>query len=165
MKKFLFFSLFAGWIAMVTAMFSCNRRPNPQHAFEVAKESMYLLSENPAGLNVIGFSGLDSVYGKCFMTLTERCFLSSKFQEMGQRLYGQGTDVEISDRDLERFMALSMLVDPSDMDEEPPKGDFTGWKMKVEYEQEEDGVTYHGERWFILDRTGDHILHSIEIPI
>ena len=46
------------------------------------------------------------------------------------------------------------------------KKDFSGWKVKIEYEaQDGSGNPYRSEYWFILDRDATCVVKSFEIPL
>ncbi len=47
-----------------------------------------------------------------------------------------------------------------------PKGDWSGWKVKIDYEcVDKDGIKYRAERWIFFDREGENIIKTFEIPL
>lgn len=47
-----------------------------------------------------------------------------------------------------------------------PKGEFCGWRLKVEYSSvDKHGQPFKSEKWLIFDKDKKHILKSFDIPI
>lgn len=162
----LLLSISVGFIGLANV--SCDRKPNTNTLFNVAKEAMLLTCDNPNSLNILGYSKVDSVFGKCFLTENELMVISQKVMDFTDKLYSSDDIKNLSEAQLSRMMSLSSIAEPfmnNELDTET-KGPFSGWKIKLEYEQPDgDGDVYHGERYFIFDKSANHILHSIDVPI
>ena len=47
-----------------------------------------------------------------------------------------------------------------------PKGEWSGWKVKIDYECiDKNSVKYRAERWVFLDRKGEEVVKTFEIPL
>ena len=50
--------------------------------------------------------------------------------------------------------------------EEIPKGEFSGWKVHVNYQSyRKTSGAYRAQRWYIVDKDGESIIQYFEIPL
>ena len=46
------------------------------------------------------------------------------------------------------------------------KGEFSGWKVKIDYQcVDAAGLPYRSERWCFIDKEGKQVYKSFELPI
>ena len=46
------------------------------------------------------------------------------------------------------------------------KGEWSGWKIKIDFQaRNKDGIDYRAERWFFLNKEGNTIFRTFELPL
>lgn len=46
------------------------------------------------------------------------------------------------------------------------RGDFSGWKVRIDYEAaDHDGRRYRSERWAFIDKDGNNVLRTFDLPL
>lgn len=151
---------------------SCGRENGTdKEARMMALLNLRLTVDYPRYLNVIAFSEMDSVFGKNFFNDEEVMLILKNVEEFNLKNFNDS----ISSRDFDdpAFEArVKRGVDLSNTFQSiidlngKSSTDFTGWKMKVLYEYENDFKdTVRNEKYFIFDKTKNQIIHTFEIPI
>ena len=74
---------------------------------------------------------------------------------------------ELMERQMDAAAVLrSFMPDEDIVDHSSGKREFSGWKVKIEYEAAStDGKPYRSEYWFILDKDAVCVVKSFEIPL
>lgn len=152
---------------------SCNSGPNEANAQNLTTEALTLLVDRPETLKILKISSLDSVFGKSFINPDEKTEIVQLIMRTNKLIMGNAKsieDVDFSDSArsalMERQIEATDKIRPLLFSQNRSDGQFTGWKIKIEYEAvDESNRPYHSEYWFILDRNAKHILHSFEIPL
>lgn len=140
---------------------------------QMAAESLRLVTGNPASMNIIAFSELDSVFGNNYFSNEEMQQILENTMSFSERMFGGNSpDVDFSDPRMEaKFMRMSSLSDlagnmMSGLTESADEPEFSGWKLKALYEYVDSfNDTIRNERYFIFDKEQKYILHSFDIPI
>lgn len=137
----------------------------------MAVENLTLTVDDPKSLHIMAFSEIDSVFGRNFFNDEEVMLILRNVEEFNLKNFNDS----ISSRDFDdlafearvkRGVELSNTFQSIiDLNGKSSIG-FTGWKMKVLYEYENDYKdTVRNEKYFIFDKTMNHIIYTFEIPI
>lgn len=148
----------------------------PSHlAVDAAKEALYASVDNPDSIRIIAISKPDSVFGRDYVTDEERMNLTLTMIKVNEYLMTKTGDLDqldMNDASLNDLMTRQMSA--SNMirslmhsgiirHKENP---FTGYKVKIEYQGVSGfGNKFHAEYWFIVDKSGRHVITSFEIPV
>ena len=129
----------------------------------------------PGTIKVHAVSKADSVFGRDYVSQEEKMAIATAMMKINKKIMEETDsfkDFNIRDRRtatlMERQMsAMSVLRSLlPDVSTEKEKKDFSGWKVKIEYEaQDGSGNPYRSEYWFILDRDATCVVKSFEIPL
>lgn len=151
------------------------RGDNPKtRAVEVAELALKASVDNPKSVKIIGISQPDSVFGREYITMDEKMSISVAMMKVSEKVMKE-TDgfekVDFGDKAMadlmERQMSvMSVIRSFASYETHNSKKQFSGWKVKIEYEAEAaDGSPYHSEYWFILDKEAVCVVKSFEIPL
>lgn len=164
MRRFLLISLLAPLL-----LASCDRKGRMAR---MAEENIFRTVEHPERLKITAVSEPDSSFGISY--------LSQKEVKAMTALMGQVTEVimkrtdnmtvfnpedhyvmDLAERQMRAMAELRSMIGKSN-----EKGDFSGWKLRVDYETEDgNGNTRRAERWIFFDKKGRNILKSLELPL
>lgn len=168
------FSIVLFW-GSVFYFVGCSDKPQDR-AVEVAKSALMASVDNPESVKIIGISRPDSVFGREYVSMEEKMALSMTMMKINEKVMKETNGMEDFDPDnkevtnlMERQMsamsALRTLATSNGMDA-PTKKAFNGWKVKIEFEAQDDvGKPYRSEYWFILDKEARCVIKSFEIPL
>lgn len=163
-------------LALSSAVAFTGCTPSPaEKAKEVAVKALEASVDRPGTVKIRAVSEADSVFGRDYVSPDEKLAISVAMMKLNERIMKKTGGFENFDPDdketsslMERQMsaisALRSLLPGTPA--ERTKDNFTGWKVKIEYEaQSEDGRSYRSEYWFILDREAGCVVKSFEIPL
>ncbi len=156
--------------------FACSSNNPKDRARAVAEKSLMACVDCPETVEIKAFSKADSVYGREYITLDERVAIAASMMRISSCVMERTDNMEnldfndaelagLMERQMSAMAALRSLSGIHPEEPDKPK-EFTGWKVKVEYEAKTiDGKPYHSEYWFILDKNADCVIKSFEIPL
>lgn len=155
-------------------MFSCNHKSGKKDLTrEMATEALMLKVDNPKSVKILGYSELDSIFGKTYFNDDELMQIAESLTAFNSEAWGNGglMDKALDDPKLMAKMqraanAADLLQNLFEFEQQPGKAEFSGWKMKVLYEAKDTfDQPIKGEHYFIFDKERKFILHSFDIPI
>lgn len=130
--------------------------------------------DRPETVKIHAVSIPDSVFGRDYITQEEKMAISVAMMKVSEKVMKEtdGFDkVDFGDKAMadlmERQMSvMSVIRSFASYETHNSKKQFSGWKVKIEYEAEAaDGSPYHSEYWFILDKEAVCVVKSFEIPL
>lgn len=69
--------------------------------------------------------------------------------------------VSLAERQMRSMAEIRSLIMKGDK-----KGEFRGWKVKIDYQcVDAAGLPYRSERWCFIDKEGRQVYKSFELPI
>lgn len=69
--------------------------------------------------------------------------------------------VSLAERQMRGMAEISSMIMKSDK-----KGDFSGWKVKIDYScVDENGIPYRAERWCFIDKDVKQVYRTLELPL
>ena len=158
-------------VALVAGVFlaSCDQGQRLQ---ELAESTLQQTVEDPGHLKVIGISEPDSAFGTAYFTMHEvngMIVLMNQVSDTIMRRTNNMTEFHpddlyvmgMAERQMKAVSEIRSLMHNSSK-----KGDWSGWKVKVDYQsRDRNGIDYRAERWFFIDKEGNHVIKTFEIPI
>lgn len=164
-------------VSAMILLLTLSHSKNPQsHASESAKNALLATVDLPESVNIRAVSSPDSVYGREFISESEFNSIGSlmmKVSDSISRKTSSMSDFGFSDPEVRELInrqmtAMSVLRSHMRMpdDKTPVDKSFSGWKVKIDYDaKNKEGASYRSEYWAILDKTGQHVIKSFELPI
>ena len=152
--------------------FSC--RPT-ERAVKSAKCALLASTDNPESVKIVSVSKPDSVFGKNFITDEEKMNLTIAMMKVNEKVMSLTSNLEnfdddspevreLMERQVSSMSVLRGILPSTVIQQKKPK--FKGWKVKINYRAtSESGNTYESEYWCFIDKTGNHVITSFEIPI
>lgn len=158
-------------VALVAGVFlaSCDQGQRLQ---ELAESTLQQTVEDPGHLKVIGISEPDSAFGTAYFTMHEvngMIVLMNQVSDTIMRRTNNMTEFHpddlyvmgMAERQMKAVSEIRSLMHNSGK-----KGDWSGWKVNVDYQsRDRNGIDYRAERWFFIDKEGNHVIKTFEIPI
>lgn len=148
---------------------------NPKNlARKVAEKALLAFVDRPETVKIHAVSIPDSVFGRDYITQEEKIAISMAMMKVSEKVMKEMDGFEKMDfgdksmADLmERQMSvMSVIRNLASYETRNSKNQFSGWKVKIEYEAESaDGSPYRSEYWFILDKEAVCVVKSFEIPL
>ena len=163
-------------LALLSGIAFTGCSPSPQErAKEVAVKALEASVDRPGTIKVHAVSKADSVFGRDYVSQEEKMVIATAMMKINRKIMKETDsfkDFDIRDRGTAALMerqisAMSVLRSLlPDVSTGKEKKDFSGWKVKIEYEaQDGSGNPYRSEYWFILDRDATCVVKSFEIPL
>lgn len=156
---------------------ACSHSPKDR-VKDVAMKALEASVERPGTIKVIAVSKVDSVFGREYITQEEKMAVSMAMMKINEKVMAATDGFENFDIDnkevaemMERQMAVasvlrSVMPYGDIVDHAAMGGEFSGWKVKIEYEAlSMSGTSYRSEYWFILDKDATCVIKSFEIPL
>lgn len=159
-------------ILAAAAVILCSCGTGKGHLRHLATESLRESVYYPARLKVLAVSEPDSAFGVNYFTPKEMKgmirIMKAVTDSIMRRTSGMTRFdpddyyvINLADRQMKATAELRELLFHS-----AHKGDWSGWKVKVDYEAvNHDGIPYRAERWTFIDKGGDNILRTFDIPL
>lgn len=155
----------------------CSGSPKDR-AESVAMKALEASVKRPGTIKVIAVSKADSVFGREYISPEEKMAVSMAMVKINEKVMkatdgfetfdiGDKEVAELMERQMGAASVLRSLMPYGDpMDHGARGGDFSGWKVKIEYEAlSASGKPYRSEYWFILDKEALCVVKSFEIPL
>ncbi len=153
----------------VPLLASCDRK---KEMVRLAEMNVCQGFDESTEVRIIAVSEPDSAFGTGYFTQAEVRGLATTMQKVSEDIMKRTHDMTVFDpedhyvmnlaeRQMRAMTEIRSLIHLSGR-----KGDWSGWKIKVDYEaKEKDGLTYRAERWLFLDKKGKIIFKTLELPI
>ena len=157
-------------VAVLLGMTACSDKR--QQMVELAEMSLrQSLGEN-AQVKIIGVSEPDSAFGNSYLSSEEKTAVMATMKKVTEKIMSRTENmttfdpndayvINLAERQMRANSDLrSMLFDCD------TKGEWSGWKVKIDYEAHDGhGQDIRAERWFFLDKEGNVIFKTIELPL
>lgn len=152
---------------------SCSGKVDKKNEMRMlAVENLKMTVEHPESLQIIAFSEIDSVYGKNFFKNEEVIQILDNISDFNTRLFNDPVksakdfDDPAMSAKIQRGIGLSDVFEKMINSNDSETNEFSGWKMKVLYQyQNSFNDTLKNEKYFIFDKSQNHIIHFFDIPI
>ena len=153
----------------ITLLSSCDRKGQMA---SLAEENIRQTVDDPRQLKIIAVSEPDSAFGIHYFTQKEVRGMMLMMQKVSESIMERTNNmtefnpddhyvIELAERQMRAMAEIRSMIHRS-----VGKGEWSGWKIKVDYEAgNKDGVPYRAERWLFLDKEGKNIYNTFEIPI
>ena len=163
MRKLLLF------MTVMLFLVSCDKKGQ---MVKLAEENIRQTVDYPQKLRIIAVSEPDSAFGIHYFTQKEVKGMMLMMQKVSESIMkrtnnmtefnpGDHYVMELAERQMRAMAEIRSMIHRAG-----EKGEWSGWKIKVDYEaRNKDGLTYKAERWLFLDKDGKNIFNSFEIPI
>lgn len=170
MPRIILIGFLSGLVGL--SLLSCKGKVNTPEVRDAATEAVRLLVEKPESVKIVGYSRLDSVFGRNFIKDGEKEAVAQLLMGNNKAIIGDAKsfdDIDFSDPAksalMERQMAATEYLRQY-LFSDDNGGEFSGYRMKVQFEAvDSNNIPYRSEYWFIFDKQGKIILHSFEIPL
>ena len=151
-------------------MMSCGNSSEKMNKF--AKENLELSVDYPRQLHVLAVSEPDSAFGAGYFTTDEVKGMLKTMQVVTDTIMKRTDNmsrfnpadhyvVSLAERQMRSMAEIRSLIMKGDK-----KGEFSGWKVKIDYQcVDAAGLPYRSERWCFIDKEGKQVYKSIELPI
>lgn len=157
---------------ILLAVLSCSCTNTEDKVKTLASENLKLTIDNPEHLEVLGVSKVDSAFGVNYFTDKEVRSIFEATKRVTENVMKQTNGLTQFDRAnpalialIERQMKASTEV-RNLLLKANKKGEFSGYKLKIDYQSKDaNGFNYKAERWFFIDKKGEQILRTFEIPL
>jgi len=160
------------------AILLCNRHKPQERARAVAEKALLFAVDRPETVKILAVSDVDSVFGHDYISMDEKVAISMAMMKVNEKVMQATDNFErldhidsgvsgLMERQMSAMTALrSLTSQPTVMAHGKPLRDFTGWKVRIEYQATgADNKPYRSERWFFLDREATCVVKSFEIPL
>lgn len=166
MRKILFL-LLAGSLLFGT---SCS--PSKGQLQQVAEESLRQSLYHPDELRILAVAEPDSAFGLSYFSKSEvngilrtlkavTDTIMARTDNMSRFDPDDGYTISLADRQMRATAEVRDLLFRS-----AHRGDFSGWKVRIDYEAaDHGGQRYRSERWAFIDKDGNNVLRSFDIPL
>lgn len=151
-------------------MTSCGNRSEKMK--ELARENVELSVDYPKQLHILAVSEPDSAFGTGYFTQKEvkgmlqtmKIVTDTIMQRTNNMSRFNPADhyvVSLAERQMRGMADIRSLVMKGDK-----KGNFSGWKVKVDYQcVDAYELPYRSERWCFIDKEGKQVYKSFELPL
>ena len=138
----------------------------------LAKENLELSVDYPKQLRVLTVSEPDSAFGAGYFTKDEGKGMLKTMQVVTDTIMKRTDNmsrfnpadhyvVSLAERQMRSMAEIRSLIMKGDK-----KGEFCGWKVKIDYQcVDAAGLPYRSERWCFIDKEGRQVYKSFELPI
>lgn len=164
MRKILLLML--GCVTLV----SCG--PSTGKMKSLAKENLELSVYYPKQLKIFAVSEPDSAFGTGYFTEKETQGMLRTMQVVSDTIMKRTDNMSkfnpddhyvmsLAERQMRGMAEISSMLMKSDK-----KGDFSGWKVKIDYScVDENGIAYRAERWCFIDKDVKQVYKAFELPL
>ena len=139
---------------------------------KLAKENLELSVDYPKQLRVLAVSEPDSAFRAGYFTKDEVKGMLKTMQVVTDTIMKRTDNmsrfnpadhyvVNLAERQMRSMAEIRSLIMKGDK-----KGEFSGWKVKIDYQcVDAAGLPYRSERWCFIDKEGKQVYKSFELPI
>ena len=138
---------------------------------KLAKENLELSVDYPKQLRVLAVSEPDSAFRAGYFTKDEVKGMLKTMQVVTDTIMKRTGNmsrfnpadhyvVSLAERQMRSMTEIRSLIMKGDK-----KGEFSGWKVKIDYQcVDAAGLPYRSERWCFIDKEGRQVYKSFELP-
>lgn len=155
----------AVWVAT-----SCTNRK--ESLLQLAEENLRQSVDYPQQLQILGISEPDSAFDVNYFSQKEKEGILRIMRSVTDSIMRRTNNMESFDindfyvMDLaERQMRANAEIQEM-VRQSKGKGEWSGWKVKIDYAaKSHHGLDYYAERWFFINKEGNSIVRTIELPL
>jgi PBP1b-binding outer membrane lipoprotein LpoB len=158
-------------VLMMAAMLSACHS-SKEKMFDKGQENLEASLDYPKQLELIAHTEPDSAFGVNYFTRKEITGMLKVMDVVTKKLMKSTTGInDITKADAYTVNLMRRQMNAANevqtmIFKNVPKGDWSGWKVKIDYEcVDKDGIKYRAERWIFFDREGENIIKTFEIPL
>lgn len=137
-----------------------------------AQDNLSASLDNPKELKILAVSEPDSAFGVSYFTKQEMTGMLRVMGKVTKQLMAKTKTVEDFSKLDPATLALArrQMTAANQVQEmifkNAPKGEWSGWKVKIDYQSVDNrGLKYKAERWIFLDKDGENIVKTFELPL
>ena len=158
-------------LALAAFMFTACANKNKGYVDRAVKNLEASL-DYPKQLKIIATSKADSAFGNNYFTRDEMRgmlkvtgkvtdILKAKTNNLSDESKIDAYTANLMQRQMNAISDIQAMVYRN-----TPKGQWSGWKVKIDYEcVDKNSVKYRAERWVLLDKKGEEVVKTFEIPL
>lgn len=155
----------AAWVAT-----SCTNRK--ESLLQLAEENLRQSVDYPQQLQILGISEPDSAFGVNYFSQKEKEGILRIMRSVTDSIMRRTNNMEsfnindfyvmdLAERQMRANAEIQEMVRQS-----KGKGEWSGWKVKIDYAaKSHHGLDYHAERWFFINKEGNSIVKTMELPL
>lgn len=141
---------------------------------EFVKEDLAKTADYPKSLKVLGVSQPDSAFGLKYFSEAEIQGITKIMAKLSETILKRTNNMQtfnpedhyVMDLAERQMTALAEVLKPMSMEHPEQKGEFSGWKVKIDYQyKNKDGFDCRSERWYFLDKDGEKIMKHFDLPL
>lgn len=139
---------------------------------QTAKENLTASLDYPKQLKIMAISAPDSAFGTTYFTEKETQGMMRVMGTVTRHLMDKTRGLE-DPESMDAYTAALLRRQMSAIGElrtmvteRTKKGEWSGWKVKIDYScKDASGIPYKAERWVFLDKKGNNVVKTFEIPL
>ena len=157
-------------VAVLLAMTACTDKN--QQMVKLSELSLRQSLGESSDVKILGYSEPDSTFGTNYLTPDEKKAVMGTMKKVTDQIMSRTQNmtafdpndtyvIGLAERQMRANSDLRQMLFDCDK-----KGDWSGWKVKIDYQSKDrNGIDYRAERWFFIDKEGNHVIKTFEIPI
>lgn len=148
---------------------ACDRKGQ---MVKLAEMSLRQGVDYPGHLKILAVSEPDSAFGTHYFSREEMNGMMAVMREVLSDIMARTENMtkfdpndryvmDMAERQMQAMSEIRAMVRQGGT-----KGEWSGWKIKVDFQaRSKDGIDYQAERWFFLNKEGNTIFKSFELPL
>lgn len=139
---------------------------------QLAEQNLRQSVEYPQQLQIMAVSEPDSAFGTNYFSPKEKDGILHIMRSVTDSIMRRTNNMQSFDindfyvMDLAERQMRSNAEIRDMMRLSKGKGEWSGWKVKIDYSaKSHHGLDYHAERWFFINKEGNSIIRTIELPL
>lgn len=165
MKKYLLI------ICCLISLSSCDNKNEDMK--RLAQANIKSSLQDQESYRLIGISEPDSCFGTHYMSNSEINGIIKTMEAVTRKIMKETANLtnidnasdnsmKLAERQMEAATTINSLLSKVSR----VRGKWSGWKLKADYEAKDvAGNIYRSERWFFLNKEGNKVTKTFEIPI
>lgn len=156
-------------VLAVLLMTSCDRKGR---IISLAESDVMEHTQCQGKPEILGISEPDSAFGKGYLSQKEKESMMAVMQKVTGTIMKRTNNmtefnpddkyvIDLAERQMKAMSDIRSIIYESDKKEE-----WSGWKVRVDYQTvSHSGLEYKAERWLFIDKDGESVTSSFEIPL
>ena len=156
-------------VLAVLLMASCDRKGR---IISLAESDVMEHTQCQGKPEILGISEPDSAFGTGYLSPKEKESMMAVMQKVTQTIMKRTNNmtefnpddkyvIDLAERQMKAMSDIRSIIYESDKKEE-----WSGWKVRVDYQAvSHSGLEYKAERWLFIDKDGESVTSSFEIPL
>lgn len=163
MRKAVFFLL------TVILLSACDKK---DQMVKLAEMNLRQSVDYPKQLKILAVSEPDSAFGTHYFSRDEIKGMMTVMQKVTADIMARTGNMtkfdpndhyvmDMAERQMQAMSEIRAMVRQGGN-----KGEWSGWKIKIDFQaRSKDGIDYRAERWFFLNKEGNTIFRTFELPL